>query len=846
MLLAGNLPHYKLTILPAYLDSMYAHPKDEIYYPATFEAGNIIYKVQARFKGSTSLSFNKKSWAIKFDNNRNYFGKTRINLHSDFKDHSAMRNFLILRLFDHLGYIAPRIQHVTYEVNGQPYGVYTQVEQIDAELLARNGRTPLSLYKATNHGALLAPAVRDEYYRLIWEIEEGGDPAFDELRVLFNKCLYWTKEDFEANIGNVVDVDNFLQFFAIHFVFADMDNFTKNIFLNKNSTSGKFEYIPWDNEGSFGNSALGVFDPALTEYNLKDAFTPEYQVALQRLLESPAHRALFNGKIQRILDEGYTFLDTLIDNTYLKIKQDVYADTRKEATNTDFDNAIPRLKSFMANRKIFLQNNALPERHPLTGLYVSNPFPTPGNPEITFRITSPVSQPVNMFFADSVNFNRFGQPFKFSRLQLYDDGQHNDLVANDLVYGNTINTNTFVSKLVPFTFTGAEQNFPPNGIFYIDYYGSKSYAINKGNNDPDVAARVKIGLVYKFGNKCFIQIINTSATQHADISYYHVRSVNAYDDFMFRDNVVLAPNETIYIAPNKELGLNFFPNNRSFYSLYYNVGTNDWLNMLSSVLTPVVSTQVGSVSILTAAKPTVVFNEINFKSSSAKPSGDWVEIYNPGSTAVDLTGWTYKDGNNNNKYNFPQGFVLEPDAYVVVAEDLAAFKTAHPQVDNVLGNAAFGLSGEGEPLRLFDHIGQLIDSAYYKVSAPWPTTASGTGHTLELRDHYSDNTLGENWYSDVLKTGSPGRKNYISTGLGTGQEVAISVYPNPASEYLFVRSNGSDVTVEILTLQGMMVQSAQVYANSVTRLDISALPKGIYLVKATGDGIRQATKLIVR
>jgi len=113
---AQNLPLYKLTIAPADLDSMYAHAVDEVYFPAVLEVDTFSYTVLARFKGSTSIFYPKKSWAIKFDNSKNYFGVSRINLHADYKDPSAMRNFLIMKLFAFLGSPASQIQHVTYEV----------------------------------------------------------------------------------------------------------------------------------------------------------------------------------------------------------------------------------------------------------------------------------------------------------------------------------------------------------------------------------------------------------------------------------------------------------------------------------------------------------------------------------------------------------------------------------------------------------------------------------------------------------------------------------------------------------------------------------------------------------
>jgi len=842
---AQELAHYDLTISPAYLDSMNAHPKDEVYYPAVFKVGDLTYDVQARYKGSTSLSYSKKSWAIKFDNANNYFGVSRINLHADYKDHSAMRNFLIMKLFAFIGSPASQIKHVTYEVNGKEYGVFTQIEQVDNEYLSRNGRNVVSLYKAKNHAALLAPSAHDEDYVNVWDIEAGGDPTYNELRVLFNKFLYWSKADFDANIANEIELDNFLNFFAVHFVFVDLDNFTKNIFLNKNSTSSKFEFLPWDNEGSFGNSASGVFDSTFVSYNMRDSYTPEYEVAFQRLLENPTYKAIFRNKINRILTDGYSYMDTLMDNTYQKIKNSVYADSTKEATNDQFDTEFIRLKWFMANRKAFLQTNDLPQRNVLTDFYCSNPFPNCTNPLVTFRITSPAVQPVNMFFADSVNFNKMGQPYKFRRFQLYDDGQHDDLLANDLVYGNTINVKDFYSSLIPFGITGAEQNYPPNGIFYIDYYRSKSYAINKGNLNSDIAANLKIGNAYRFNNQSVVELINTSSTDTIDLSYCHLRTANSFTDFMFRDQVALAPNETIYVVPTAAIGNHFFPGKRSFVNLYFNVNAGDSLHLLSPVLSPVLSAYISGIQTLSVDIIPVVINEINYKSSVSKPTGDWVEIYNPGDLSVDMTGWVFKDGDNMHKFTFPNHYELPANGYVVIAEDLSVFRAACPEVTNVVGSTGFGLSASGEYVRIYDNLGQLADSVYYRNVAPWPLNASGAGATLELKNPVFDNAVGNNWYADQTKTGSPGALNSFLSDVDLAKSIFYAVYPNPAHDELFIRTTLSDTRVDIITLQGAVFRTIQIYESGVQSVDVSRIPRGMYLIRVTNAGGEHIEKVIV-
>jgi len=59
---------------------------------------------------------------------------------------------------------------------------------------------------------------------------------------------------------------------------------------------------------------------------------------------------------------------------------------------------------------------------------------------------------------------------------------------------------------------------------------------------------------------------------------------------------------------------------------------------------------------------------------------DWIEIYNPTTEAINLEGWHLTDDRGDlDKWTFPAGVVLEPDAYkVVFASGLANGDPAHP------------------------------------------------------------------------------------------------------------------------------------------------------------------------
>jgi hypothetical protein len=158
--------------------------------------------------------------------------------------------------------------------------------------------------------------------------------------------------------------------------------------------------------------------------------------------------------------------------------------------------------------------------------------------------------------------------------------------------------------------------------------------------------------------------------------------------------------------------------------------------------------------------PKIVINEINYNSISSFDTEDWIELYNNNGSPVDISGWIFKDSNDNHIFTIPQGTILNIDAYLVLCIDTALFKPLFTDVNNFTGNVGFGLSGSGELIRLYDDQMTLIDSLTYNDKAPWPIRADGEGASLSLKNPDLDNSLGKNWEASVGH-GTPGKVNDI-------------------------------------------------------------------------------------
>lgn len=76
---------------------------------------------------------------------------------------------------------------------------------------------------------------------------------------------------------------------------------------------------------------------------------------------------------------------------------------------------------------------------------------------------------------------------------------------------------------------------------------------------------------------------------------------------------------------------------------------------------------------------------------------------------------------------------------------------------------------------------------------------------------------------------------------------AMSIYPNPAKNEFFLKSNKSilgKLTVEIFDASGKLVSSQKAVADEA--VNTQALPNGVYVVKVTGLGVEYSSKLMIK
>jgi len=75
----------------------------------------------------------------------------------------------------------------------------------------------------------------------------------------------------------------------------------------------------------------------------------------------------------------------------------------------------------------------------------------------------------------------------------------------------------------------------------------------------------------------------------------------------------------------------------------------------------------------------------------------------------------------------------------------------------------------------------------------------------------------------------------------------LSVYPNPSTDRLFIRDNGTVKEVVINNLNGNAVyRASSSFAAGNGLIDVTSLPQGMYIVKVTRqNGLISTSKIVV-
>ena len=154
-----NITNINIEIADSDWEDLKENATAEEYYEANVTInGETFYSVGVRAKGNSSLSniakddtTDRYSLKIKFDkyvDGQTYNGIEKLALNNNYQDPTYMKEYLSYEIYESLGVPTPEYSYASISINGEPWGFYLAIEDIDERYIEKYyGSVEGNLYK---------------------------------------------------------------------------------------------------------------------------------------------------------------------------------------------------------------------------------------------------------------------------------------------------------------------------------------------------------------------------------------------------------------------------------------------------------------------------------------------------------------------------------------------------------------------------------------------------------------------------------------------------------------------------------------------------------------------------
>ncbi len=353
--------------------SILEDPKAKEYVPVeVLIDGERISNVGLRVKGSNSLNqilkYGSKRFSLKiefdhFEKGQSYHGLDKLSLNSSFQDNAYLKDVMAFDMMASMGVPAPLTSYAFIRVNGEDWGLFVAIEEIEDAFVLRN--------YGTNHGELYKPSYRrldddnsdigliytGDEFRLYDNIfREAVFKANDADKKRLIKALKILSEG--QDLERAVDIEAVLRYFVVQTFVVNLDSYLgrtgHNYFLYEKD--GMISMLPWDYNLAFATYALGMTDP-IDDSTLFVNYPIDTPAPFEVMVRRPLFFVLMQDRdnlvrYHQLYDE---FLVDYLESGYFEDKVDTIAelispyverDPTKFASHDRFLLAVDTFKSF--------------------------------------------------------------------------------------------------------------------------------------------------------------------------------------------------------------------------------------------------------------------------------------------------------------------------------------------------------------------------------------------------------------------------------------------------------------------------------------------------------------------
>lgn len=462
--------------------------------------GVLYDSVGVKYKGNSSYSPSqvKNPFHIALDayKSQDYQGYTDIKLSNVAKDPSFVHEVLsyhILRQYMH----APQSNYANVSVNGTAIGLYVSSESISKKFINNHFYSNSGAFFKCNPIGGAGPG-SGTYPNLVYY---GTDSTLYTSRYEMNSNSGWWElislcDSLNSNIANIekiLDVDRALWMIAFDNTLVNLDSyigqFEQNYYLYRDQ-NGRFNPVIWDLNESFGTfSMTGTISlPSTTSKqqmtHLLHSGDTNWPL-VKNLLAIPMYKRMYIAHMRTILNENFASGSyyTQAQSMQTLIGPSVNADANKFFTYAQFlsnlttdvtsgPTSAPGLSNLMNGRNTWLQAQTdFTYTHPT----IASIGATPSVPSVGSSVT--IRSTVSNALSSGVYLGyRYDVEAPFKRIQMFDDGAHNDSLAADGIFGIDIPVNSAYIQYYIYAENANTGMFSPERAEYEYYTLNASYS----------------------------------------------------------------------------------------------------------------------------------------------------------------------------------------------------------------------------------------------------------------------------------------------------------------------------------------------------------------------------------
>jgi spore coat protein CotH len=367
-----ELPAYEIVLDPDSLAVLNADVYADDYVLGTLRRDEtVVPDAGIRYQGNSSRRFNKKSYKLRFGPGVVFEGRDRLNLVASYGEPTLLANVLGFWVLSQTRVPFPQAFSSHVQLNGTYRGVFTNIEEIDERFLDRVGLDEESnLYRADHNLSVLSGP---EEYEARYEKITNPATGHDDLIAFIEAINHASDADFPAVAAELLDVDEYLDYYATEILLANFDFTHRDYFMYHDAATGKWWFLAWDLDSTlwdkYGDIARGT------------AGHPDFSginVLMDRMMRVPAFRYAFCQKLIDAMATTFTpsEMNARIDEAYAIIAGDASVDPYKldHLDNATFAARPAGLKSFVTERRNYLQSVVYDYMPDLAGVVQINEF----------------------------------------------------------------------------------------------------------------------------------------------------------------------------------------------------------------------------------------------------------------------------------------------------------------------------------------------------------------------------------------------------------------------------------------------------------------------------------------